>query len=188
MVLKVLEVCVCVHLFLHVCIWVCYILTFMACQVIIFIYILNHMYCLIWGLPVLHHSNPFVMALWYWTLVHVEMLIWAVHLLCKKHYLISYCILIKDAYCMISKIGLNSLKIMDSNHKNFKSIAMYCILIPILTHFLLLCRTWNTAPWRSCPSVWRTWGSVWTRRSPFSAVSGQAPSPKRASSPSSCLR
>lgn len=78
--------------------------------------------------------------------MHVEMLIWAVHLLCKKHYLISYCILIKDAYCMISKIGLNSLKIMDSNHKNFKSIAMYCILIPILTHFLLLCRTWNTAP------------------------------------------
>lgn len=145
-------------------------------------------YCLIWGLPVLHHSNPFVMVLWYWTLVHVEMLIWAVHLLSKKHYLISYCILIKDAYCMISKNGLNSLKIMDSNHKNFKSIAMYCILIPILTHFLLLCRTWNTAPWRSCPSVWRTWGSVWTRRSPFSAVSGPAPSPKRASSPSSCLR
>lgn len=76
--------------------------------------------------------------------MYVEMLIWVVYLLCKKYYLISYCIFIKDAYCMILKNGLNFLKIMDFNYKNFKSIVMYCILIFILIYFLLFCRIWNS--------------------------------------------
>lgn len=146
------------------------------------------MYCFIWGLSVLYYLNLFVMVLWYWILVYDEMLIWVVYLLSKKYYLISYCIFIKDVYCMIWKIGLNFLKIMDFNYKNFKSIVMYCILIFILIYFLLFCRIWNIVFWRSCFLVWRIWGFVWTRRSFFLVVFGLVFFLKRASSLSFCLR
>lgn len=58
-------------------------------------------------------------------------------------------ILIKRGKLYINlKISLNYLKIMDSNHKNF--LKKYCHVLYFSSdsdsHFLLLCRTWNTAP------------------------------------------
>lgn len=134
----------------------CYSLPDYHIHIHVYILYYMYMYCLILGL--LHHSEPFFMVLWYRTLVHVEMLIWAVHLLWKKLTVFS---LKKGNLYINLKISLNSLKIMNSYPKNLKK---YCHVLYFSSdsdfHFLLLCRTWNTAPWRSCPSVWRTWGSV----------------------------
>lgn len=89
--------CMCLSIFACACMSMlfpyCYGLPDYHIHIHVYILYYMYMYCLILGL--LHHSEPFFMVLWYRTLVHVEMLIWAVHLLWKKHYLIIYCILIK---------------------------------------------------------------------------------------------